>query len=106
MYVTTEDAISGHLLTCFIALLVYRVLEKKYLKEEYTCREIMKTLRDMNITHVKGSTYIPSFKRTDLTDELGETFGFNAAREVITQKQIKKFERIVNSKKSTKLKSK
>lgn len=105
IYVTLEEAIKGHLLTCFIALLVYRILEKKYLKEEYTCQHIIKTLRTMNITHVGGNNYIPSFKRTELVDRLAEEFGFQPSRELLTQKYLKKFSRVANSRKSTKLKS-
>lgn len=104
VYVKTEDAINGHLLICFIALLVYRILEKEFLKEKYTCREIIDTLRGLNITHVEGSNYIPSFKRTPIVDEIAQIFGFQPSREVLTQKYLKKFSRVVNSRKSTKLK--
>lgn len=103
MYVSTKEAIKGHLLTCFMALLVYRILEKEYIKEKYTCYQIIDTLRELNVTHINGNNYIPSFKRTEITDYLAELFGFQPARELITQKYIKKFLRVVNSKKSTKL---
>ena len=105
IYVSTEAAINGHLLTCFISLLVYRILEKEYLKENYTCSKIFETLRKLNVTHVIGNTYIPSFKRTEMTDELAEIFGFQPAREVLTQKYLNKFNRIVKSRKSTKINS-
>lgn len=104
MYVTKEESVKGHLLICFISLLVYRILEKEYLKEKYTCDEIITTLREMNITHLGGNNYIPSFTRTKITDELAQIFGFQPAREVLTQKYLKKFTRVVNSRKSTKLK--
>ena len=104
MYVTKEESIRGHLLTCFVALLVYRLLEKKYLNEKYTCSELFKTLRDLNITYLNGTNYIPSFTRTEIVDELAEKFGFQPSREIITQKYLKKFQRVVNSRKSTKLK--
>lgn len=104
MHVKRKDAINGHLLICFIALLVYRILEKEYLKEKYTCREIIDTLRGLNITHLGGNNYIPSFKRTEMIDELAEIFGFQPSREVLTQKYLKKFLRVANSIKSTKLK--
>lgn len=104
MYVSSKEAIHGHLLTCFIALLVYRLLEKEYLKERYTCPEVMNTLRALNITHLGGNVYVPSFKRTELIDHLASEFGFQPAREVLTQKYLKKFSKVVNSKKSTKLK--
>ena len=104
MYVSREDSINGHLLTCFMALMVYRLLEKKYLNEKYTCDEVFSTLRDLNITYLNGTNYIPSFTRTEIVDALAETFGFQPSREIITQKYLKKFQRVVNSKKSTKLK--
>ena len=48
------------------------MLEKK-LGEEFTCSEILKTLREMNITLLsKDRGYIPSYKRTKLTDALHE----------------------------------
>lgn len=105
MYVSTEENIKGHLLTCFVALLVYRLLEKKHLKEKYTIRELIGTLRDLNINHIVGDNYAPAFKRTEITDALASEFGFQPSRQILTQKYLKKFIRTVNSKKSTKLKS-
>ena len=46
VYLQTEDHIKSHFLTCFIALMIYRILEKK-LKETFTCEEIIDTLRNM-----------------------------------------------------------
>ena len=104
MYVTKEQAVKGHLLICFIALLVYRILEKEYIHEKYTSHEIINTLRELNITHIGGNNYIPSFKRTEIVDDLAEIFGFQPSRELLTQKYLKKFTRVANSKKSTKMK--
>lgn len=104
MYVSTNEAIHGHLLICFMALLVYRILEKEYIEEKYTCCEIIDTLRKLNITHLGGNIYVPSFKRTPMIDDLVELFGFQPTREVLTQKYLKKFSRITNSQKSTKMK--
>ncbi|HAV18100.1 MAG TPA: hypothetical protein DCX18_02570 [Erysipelotrichaceae bacterium] len=50
MYVSREDSINGRLLPCFMVLMVYHLLEKKYLNEKYTCDEVFNTLRDLNIT--------------------------------------------------------
>ena len=104
MYVSREDSINGRLLPCFMVLMVYRLLEKKYLNEKYTCDEVFNTLRDLNITYLNGTNYIPSFTRTEIVDALAEAFGFQPSREIITPKYLKKFQRVVNSKKSTKLK--
>ena len=46
VYLRDEDRIDAHFLTCFLALLCFRVLEKK-LDEKYTCGEIISTLRNM-----------------------------------------------------------
>lgn len=105
MYVTREQAVKGHLLTCFLSLLIYRLLEKKHLKEVYTCSQTIETLRDLNVTYLGGNNYIPSFKRTDIIDALSQEFGFQPARELLTQKYLKKFIRVANSRKSTKMKS-
>lgn len=105
MYVTEQESIEGHLLTCFIALLVYRIFEKKYMAEKYTNEELISTLRELNITHIGGENYIPSFTRTEIVDQLAETFGFQPSREIITQKYLKKFLRVAKSRKSTKIKT-
>lgn len=58
VYVRREDRIKAHFLICYISLLVYRLLEKK-LKNNYTCNEILGTLRSMQVTLLsKESGYI------------------------------------------------
>lgn len=83
VFVRREDRIKAHFLTCYISLLVYRLLEKK-LEEEFTCTQILETLRNMNVTLLaKDSGYIPSYKRTKLTDALHNVFGFRTDYEFI-----------------------
>lgn len=83
VYVRREDRIKAHFLVCFISLLLYRLLEKK-LPKKYTCEEILSTLRTMQVTLLsKDSGYIPSYKRTNLTDDLHKTFGFHTDYEFI-----------------------
>lgn len=84
-----EDRIKAHFMTCFIALLIYRILEKK-LDYKYTTREILDTLRTMNVTELKGNGYIPSYERTDITDFIHEKYNFYSDTEIITYKKIKK----------------
>ncbi len=45
-FVRLEARLKAHFLTCFLALLVYRILEKK-LGGSYTCEEILGTLKEM-----------------------------------------------------------
>lgn len=84
-----EDRIKAHFMTCFIALLIYRILEKK-LDYNFTTKEILDTLRNMNITEIKGNGYIPSYERTDITDFIHDIYNFNTDTEIITYKKIKK----------------
>lgn len=89
VFVRREDSIKAHFLTCYISLLVYRLLEKKLL-EEFTCSEILKTLREMNMTLLsKDSGYIPSYKRTKLTDALHTAFGFRTDSEFISKADMR-----------------
>ena len=84
-----EDRIKSHFLTCFMALLIYRILEKK-LDYKYTTSEILKAIRNMDMLESKGDGYIPEYIRTNLTDDLHDTFGFRTDYEINTYKDFKK----------------
>ena len=89
IYVRREDRIKAHFLTCYISLLVYRLLEKR-IGNNYTCNEILSTLRSMQVTLLsKESGYIPSYKRTDLTDDLHKAFGFHTDYEFISKSAMR-----------------
>ena len=87
VYLQRDDRIEAHFLTCFIALMIYRILEKK-LGDKYTCEEIIKTLREMLMRKVGEHGYIPSYTRTQLTDSLHENAGFRTDYELITPKSM------------------
>lgn len=89
VYHTKDEMIKAHFLTCFLALVIYRYVEKR-LDEQYTAPEIIETLRDMNMKLENESSYIPNYIRTDLTDALHDKFGFRTDFEVISEKNIKK----------------
>ena len=89
VYLKRDDRIIAHFTTCFIALLIYRFVEKK-LKEKFTCSRIIEGLRDMNFQELKGYGYVPLFTRSEFTDVLHESFGFRTDFEIVTLKQMKK----------------
>lgn len=89
VYLQRQERITAHFITCFIALIVYRYLEKQ-LDEKYTCSEILETLRDMNFLKFEGKGYIPTYTRTELTNDLHEKFGFETSKEIIPIKKMKK----------------
>ena len=85
---SNEDAIKAHFLICFLALTIYRYLEKK-LSEKYTIGEIIDSLKEMDLS-IKDGDYIPNYTRTSLTDDLHEKFGFRTDFEILTEKNLKK----------------
>lgn len=89
VYLSRDDRIEAHFLTCFISLVIYRLLEKK-LNCKYTCQEITNGLREMNFLEIIGDGYIPTYTRTDFTDDLHEAFGFRTDYQIVNTKQMKK----------------
>lgn len=96
VYVQREDRIKAHFLICFLALLVYRILEYK-LGNKYTVETILDTLNDMEMNKLEGYGYIPVYTRTDLTDELHKLFGFQTDNEII---KIAKMKNIIHQTKT------
>lgn len=89
VYVQTDAHIEAHFLTCFIALTIFRLLEKK-LGYKYTMDEIIHTLQNMRFQRIHGIGYMPCYTRTEITDALHEAFGFRTDMQIITDKKIKK----------------
>ena len=89
VYLRKDNRIESHFMICFIALLVFRILEKK-LDEVYPAPAIIKTLRNMNFKELIGEGYIPTYTRTDLTDKLHDVFGFRTDSEITSSKNMKK----------------
>ena len=87
-HLSRDDRIKAHFMTCFITLLIYRLLEKR-LSEEFTCHQIIDGLRDMSFLKVPGEGYIPTYTRTDFTDALHEAFGFRTDYQIVTNQQMK-----------------
>ncbi len=82
-FLSRDDRITAHFMTCFIALIIYRFLEKK-LDEKYTTTQIISCLRDMNMTKLDAYGYIPSFKRTAIVDDLHKVFRWDLSREIVS----------------------
>ena len=89
IHLSREDRITAHFLTCFISLLIYRILENK-LDYKYTNTKIIEKLKDMLVYEEKGVGYSPAYVRDDLTDDLHEIFGFRTDYEISTYENFKK----------------
>lgn len=89
VYLSRQDRITAHFLTCFIALVIYRMLERK-LDHAFTCEELIDTLRDMEMLVSGAEGYIPVYTRTDTTDALHEAFSFRTDFQFVPAKEMKK----------------
>ncbi len=88
IYLQDENRIKAHFLICFLALLSYRILEKK-LDYKYTCEEILGTLKGMNFAEIQEQGFVPLYKRLKITDDLHEACGFRTDFQFITKSQMK-----------------
>ena len=89
VYLKRQERIVAHFITCFIALILYRYLERK-LDNKYTCDQIISTLQEMDFIRYEGKGYQPTYTRTELTDALHEAFGFCTSKQIVPIKKMKK----------------
>lgn len=89
VYLSREDRIKSHFLTCFISLLIFRILENK-LEYKYTSTKIIDKLREMEVFEEKGAGYSPAYIRDDLTDDLHNLFSFRTDYEIVTYEDFQK----------------
>lgn len=89
VYLSRDDRIRSHFLTCFLSLIIYRYLEKR-LGNRYTCQQIIHGLQDIRFLKIPSDGYIPTYTRTQFTDDLHAAFGFRTDRQIITKGNMRK----------------
>jgi transposase len=93
IFLSRDDRIIAHFTTCFISLIMYRLLEKK-LGDKYTCGETIKQLREMNFYEIDKEGFIPAYTRTNFTDDLHEVFGFRTDYQILKLSEMKKIQKL------------
>lgn len=88
VYLQDENRIQAHFLICFLALTIYRFLEKK-MDLKYTCEELLETLKAINFAEIQEQGYIPLYKREAITDNLHEACGFRTDYQFITKSKMR-----------------
>ena len=88
VYLQDENRIQAHFLICFLALTIYRFLEKK-MDLKYTCEELLETLKAINFAEIQEQGYIPLYKREAITDDLHEACGFRTDYQFITKNKMR-----------------
>lgn len=89
IYLSREDRITAHFLTCFISLLIYRILENK-LDYKYTNTQIIEKSRKMEVYEEKGIGYSLAYVGDNVTDHLHDKFSFRTDYEIITYEKFNK----------------
>ena len=89
VFLSREDRIKAHFTTCFLALVIFRYLEKK-LGEKYTSSQIIEVLKEYNFREFKGFGYVPTYTYTNLIEEMHKSFKLDTSKEIIEHKNFKK----------------
>lgn len=96
VFLRNWERIRAHFTTCFMALLVFRLLEFKINEKAGTtipAGRIIQALRDMNLNKI-GNYYTAGFTRTDVTDVVGDVTGMRFDVEVLTPGMLNKYDRL------------
>lgn len=88
IYLQDENRIKAHFLICFLALIIYRYLEKK-LDLQYTCEELLDTLKAMNFAGIQEQGFLPLYRREKITDDLHTVCGFRTDYQFITKSKMR-----------------
>ena len=90
VYVSRRDRIGSHFLTCFISLLVVRILEHE-LDHEYSSSRIITSLRNANVDQLNESTFKTLYYdevMKGLKERMGIEFGMNVYSKATIRKML------------------
>ena len=89
VYLSRDARITAHFTTCFLALTLFRYLEKM-LGHQYTCEQISDGLRKIKFQRIEDAGYVPAYTRNDFTDALHDAFGFRTDYQILSKAQMRK----------------
>ena len=88
IYVWTKEHIEAHFLTCFISLVIIRLLEYKT-NRKYSTRKMIDSLKKFNSTNIEHDIYLQNFSNGIIKD-FEKIFDINLSRKYLTLSEIKK----------------
>ncbi|MBS4192801.1 transposase [Bacillus sp. FJAT-49705] len=88
VFVSTEEHIQAHFLTCFIALTIARIIEHK-LDHKYSIGRILESLAKAEYTHLKQNYYLFDYFDKFL-DDIGSIFQIDFSKRIRSLGEIKK----------------
>ena len=91
-YVSQRNHIIGHFITCYTALLVYRLLEMKLEQtgSHFTTNQIIDTLKAMNVMNFQDTFYASAFTESDVSIALNAAFNLGLNKKYHRPKDLNK----------------
>ena len=92
VYHYKENKIKAHFLTCFTALLIYRLIEVKLekAKHHFTTNQIIETLKNMNVVSIEDAYYQAAYTGSNCLSSLEELFDLKLDRKYYLSKDLNK----------------
>lgn len=88
VYVSKEDHIQAHFLTCFVALIIARILEMN-MDYRYCVTQLLESLRKSECTYLQKNYYLFDYF-DDVLKDIGETFNIDFSKRIRSLGEIKK----------------
>ena len=88
VWVSRADHIESHFLSCFISLIIIRLLEIK-LDNKYSFKKIIQTIRNYTSNHIEHDVYLQSF-RNDVIKDIENVFSVEKAQILVYNKNNEK----------------
>lgn len=89
VYLKNDDRIKVHFTTCFLSLLIYRILENK-LDYKFSISKIISTLQSMNSLKIDGLGYKQIFESSTIVNALCDLLDVQLNTDFISNKNMKK----------------
>jgi len=88
VYLSRDERIKAHFLTCFISLVIVRLIQKKTC-HAYSPERLIETMRSIACSHEGGNLYLFDHQSEE-ADALGRAFAVDFSRLRLTRAEIKK----------------
>lgn len=87
VHVSREDRINAHVLTCFISLVVLRLIQKKT-DYRFTPEQIVTCLKNISCSLEHENVYLFDY-RSNISDEIGKAFSIDFSKKRLLLNEIK-----------------
>lgn len=87
VFVSRVEHMHAHYLTCFVSLVLTRILEMK-IQTRYPLDHVLQSLRKCNYVHIEDNHYIQSYYDAVL-EQVGKSIGIDFSKRYVTLNKIK-----------------